>query len=318
MNISKLLYKTTGLMTKKYIASTAEKIGTDLISTGMSKTQIEIADVRKIIQSRIGKKHSSRILISDKFEDFKNFTMTNLNFSEIQAQKFFKGVFAAAIPGGMKTKNSFFKLDVSKVESLAILVNTITHECEHLMYQQFGIITSLTKRFTGVGTKRGASTDISPISGALNEKILKFQNCLISISGLKPPVVGGFTRFEKGESGMLKQLNMSSTEEFHDKVSSILRKEILKPAGNQDNIPILFGLLHIIPDEARAYAVGGRVERKLFHPNNRLTRSEMLSQIYSEAVKVVKTELLNEFKAMQGKYTPNKPANKVKTLPYLN
>lgn len=290
MNISGIFYKTTGLMSKKHIAKTAENIGTDLINIGLSKPQIEVNDIKQVIKSRIGEKQSSQILISDNFKDFRDFTMTNLKFTQEQSEKFFKGVYAAAIPGGGKINKSLLQLDLKKFESLNTLVNAVSHECEHLLYQRFGIFMGLVRKLA-----KNNNDDLpATFAGNMNAKLLEFQQELIKLSNLKAPVIGGFTRFKKGDSGILEQTNLKTLSDLHKKIEDILTSKILVVKNDQDKIPILAGLLTIIPDEIRAYKVGGIVERKLFHKNDRLTRSEMLAQVYSEALKTIKSVLKKE------------------------
>lgn len=131
------------------------------------------------------------------------------------------------------------------------------------------------------------------------------QGNLLLKSKLGSSATYGFTSYEAGIEGLLKQTGMKSKEELHKMLENLIRERIILPDCDKRNLKVLKALKALLKDESRAYKVGGKVERRHtdalnlksltengsaseFKPATNLTKSEMLAQLYNEAIVILK------------------------------
>lgn len=289
MNIHSLLYRVTGRMTNTQMVRTAEKIGLDLAAIGQKNGDIFVEDVQKVLESNIGKKAAERITISGKFSEFKEFVAKHLGIPEDTAIMFFDNSKAAAVPGG-KSNKFFFKINMESFDGILDKVNTISHECEHLLHQGLSFKAFFDRLQIKIKGNKWFEKYTAKYADLVNQKSMMLQVNLIGLAQVGENALGGFTKFKKGVDGLLAQTEFPSIEEMHKFLKDAIRKYILLPQGDKRNLTLINALRMIIKDESRAYKVGGKVERSLYPQTERLTKSEMVAQFYDETLKVLTKE----------------------------
>jgi hypothetical protein len=294
--VSNLIYKVTGRMTNKKIVKTAEKIGTELLNrANQNAGNIKVEDIKDVLALNIGNKKASTLIVSDKLDDFVNFVKKFLGFSDELGEKFFYQTKAAVVPGGGKTNNLFLKIDLTAFENLGEKVNTISHECEHLLHKKLSYRALLEKMQVKILGKKWLQRYMEKYVNLMNEKVFELQGNLLGRLNIGECATG-FTEFKKGSNPLLKQLELKSSDEMVDELRCLIKDYILLPKGDKKNLKILKALRGIMKDESRAYKVGGKLEAKASPNIDNVTKSELLAQYYDEAIKVLKQEIKNERK----------------------
>ena len=289
MNIHSLIYKVTGRMTKTQVVRTAENIGYDLLSKAQKNGDVFVEDIREVLESRIGKKAASRITITDNLKTFKSFLSKHLGLSDDLSEMYFYDSKAAAVPGGNSNK-FLFKINMQNFDNLAEKLNTITHECEHLLFKGVSFRAYFERLYMKIKGKKWLNKYVEKFAELVNKKNLSLQLNLLGVSQVGGCALGGFTKFKKGINGLLKQSEFQSRAQLHDFLRTNIRRDILLPQGDKRNLTLIKSLIGILKDESRAYRAGGRVEAKLLPNSDKITNSEMLAQLYDETIKVLTKE----------------------------
>jgi len=292
ITIGRLIYKATGVMSKKGIMKNCKAIGktlADEIQTTGGK--IEAKRVSELLEQTIGKKKASKITIAEDLDTFKAFAKENLNLTEEIAEEFYKSSLSAAIPPG-RTGKSLLNLRLKNINP-DIDLNIISHELEHLLYHNISLNAKISHAIIKAIPKKTYQNMLNRVSGLYNETMLDFQNELIKQSKLGSNAVYGITDQKAGLAGLLKQTGFESREALHDAIRTSIRQDILLPHCNSINLDLIKNIKKAIQDEARAYKVGGAVQH-YFAPSETINKSEMLAQLYDEAAIVLKGEVKNQ------------------------
>lgn len=321
INISKLIYKTTGIMSKKQIIRTCENVGnrlSDELLTGGGGAD-KASRVKELLTDAIGAKKASKVIITDDLATFKEFTAKELNFTDDLAEKFFQQSKSAVIPGP-KSNKSLLSLRIKNMRPEEA-VNSSSHELEHVLYQRLGFRPFRERIYLKIRGKKYLENYLQKYASLMNEKNMVLQGNLLLKSKLGSSATYGFTSYEAGIEGLLKQTGMKSKEELHKMLENLIRERIILPDCDKRNLKVLKALKALLKDESRAYKVGGKVERRHtdalnlksltengsaseFKPATNLTKSEMLAQLYNEAIVILKKEVrhqrMNKFKSFFG------------------
>lgn len=294
MNISKIIYNVTGRMTKKHIIKTAESIGTEIIKRAHAKGDLQISDINEIYIKKLGKKKASKIIISDKFEDFKNFAMKHLSFSDEMAEMFFMGSKATVLPNSNLSK-TFLKINLKDFDGLNEIANTIAHESEHLLFINFSFRNFFERLGLKIKGSKWANNYIKKYATKINEKNLALQQYLIYGAKVGEAALGGFSKHKRGIDGLLQQMEIPTLKDLQNSLTNIIT-HLTKGEDRKTKLKILKGIKFSFKDEVRAYRVGSNVERSLYPKTERATKSEILAQLFEETIKVLNGQIKTERK----------------------
>lgn len=311
VNISKLVFKATGIMPKKQIIRTCENIGNrlsdELLAGGGGA--IKASRVKELLTNAIGAKKASKVIITDDLATFKEFAAKELNLTDDLAEYFFRNSKSAVIPGP-KTNRSLLSLRTNDMKPEEA-VNLSSHELEHVLNQRLGFRAFRERIYIKVRGKKYLENYTKKYANVMNEKNMDLQANLVMKSKLGYSASCGFTSYEAGIEGLLKQTGMKSKQELHQMLENLIRKEIILPDCDKRNLKVLKALKAILKDESRAYKVGGKVERNYtnadtlkrltengsatdFKPTSNTTKAEMLAQLYDEAIVILKKEVRHQ------------------------
>ena len=291
--LGRLIYKATGIMSKRGIMKNCERIGNTLAQEIKTNGgNIQIKRVSELLENTIGKKKAAKITIAEDFDTFKNFAKENLNLSDELIDNIFKQTASSVIPPG-KSGKSLLNLKIHDMNNTEAL-NTTAHELEHLLYNNVSTMAKFRQFILKCMTKSQFENNLKKGSNITNKKLFNFQKYLIDLSNIGTTnLLKECTEHKAGLSGLLKQTGFKNHKELQDAIRTKIRQDILLPYCNPANLSILKVVKNAIKDEARAYKIGGKVQRN-FAPNENISKCEMISQIYNEASVVLKEEIKNQ------------------------
>lgn len=318
--ISKLIYKATGIMSKKQIMKTCGNIGKEVSENLRAGNNVDSAKIHEILAHSIGPKNAKKIIITDDLASFKEFAKREIGLTDEVAENFFNNSKSAVIPGP-KSNTLMLSLRTDRMLPDEI-VNTTSHELEHVLYKKVGLKALLGKSYLKLRGKKFLENYANKYGELFNTKNMHMQGNLIYKSKLGLSAIKGFTPYEAGIDGLLKQTGLKSKEELQEMLQKIISEKILLPDCDKRNLKVLQAVKETLKDESRAYKVGGSAERqhanavameevssngsphKDFKPATKLTKSEMLAQLYDEAIVVLKGEIkkqkINKVKSFLG------------------
>lgn len=240
---------------------------------------------------------------------FKEFAAKELNLTDDIAEMFFQNSKSAVIPGP-KSNRSLLSLRTNNMKPEEA-INLSSHELEHVLNQRLGFRAFRERIYLKIRGKKFLENYTQKYANVMNEKNMDLQGNLVLKSKIGYNASYGFTSYEAGIEGLLKQTGMKSKEELHKMLENLIRKEIILPDCDKRNLKVLRALKALLKDESRAYKVGGKVERNYanalnlkflteigsaskFKPTTNLTKSEMLAQLYDEAIVILKKEVRHQ------------------------
>ena len=294
ITIGRLVYKASGIMSKKGIVKNSEKIGrklADEIKTGEGKVKID--RIFELLERTIGKKKASNIIITDDFETFRDFARKNCKMSDDVIEDTFKHSLSLVMPPGKngKTLLSLRTSNTTTTESL----NITAHELEHVLYNNVSFSTKISRFIIKNMSDKKYESFLNSTTNIFNETMTDFQLELLKLCKIEKSASYGITEHKAGMEGLLKQTGCKNKEELHDKIRTIIRQDVLLPRCNIQNFSLLKVIRDGLQDEIRAYKVGGAVQRYV-EPSETLTKSEMFARLCEEAANVLKAELKNQKK----------------------
>lgn len=197
----------------------------------------------------------------------------------------------AMVVGDFKGKTMFF-LPIEKFLGDKA-VNVATHEFEHVLNQNYSLNAKFQKILMKIlGPARVEKMALKD-SERINMQNMRLQQDLIGQKLKISDPVDGVMPEIADKQGLIEHLGMASGHKLDVKLRQSVRK-ILEPEAEKDNIKTLKALDRVLPDEARAYQVGGKTAGRYLNLTEGATTSEMTSQLYTETVKAVKRELKSQ------------------------
>lgn len=292
-NIGKIIYKATGIMSKKQIMRTCSNIGNELSENLIRDKNINAGKIQEILTKNIGAKKVKQIKITDDIDSFKKFVKEEVGLTDEYAEYAFQNTKSAVIPGS-KSNTSLLSL---RIDSMAPdeIVNIATHEIEHVLTQRLGLRGKFEKLYLKIRGKKFAEKSLQKYGQLFNEKNMELQTNLLAKSGLDS-VTQGLTAFKAGQEGLCKQIGLKTKDELDKTITDIIHKNALLPDGDKRNLKILKAIKIILKDEARAYKAGGLAEKNFLKKtgaaqSENITKSEMYSQLYDETIGVLQKEI---------------------------
>ncbi|MBR5555981.1 hypothetical protein IKU74_08215 [bacterium] len=295
--IGRLVYKATGIMSKKGIMKNCKEIGTTLADEiKLSGGKIEHKRIHELLTERIGKKKATNIIISEDLDTFKKVSTENLKISDELAEHYFNNTKSIVVPN-LRTKETLLCLRTNTMNNTDAL-NATGHELEHVLYNNVSLFAKFKNIILKYAPKAIFEEVLKETSELLNKNGLLLQQHLITFSKLGADALSGNTKYKAGLQGLLNQTETKDREQLHQKISTIIRDKILPDYKTKDKLTILNGLKRLLKDESRAYKVGGAIQRYV-EPSETLSKSEMLAQLYNEAITVIKQEIKIQEKAQK-------------------
>lgn len=293
INIGEIIYKATGIMSKRQIMKTCSNIGDELSENLIKDKNINAGKIQEILTKNIGSKNVKQIKVADDIDSFKKFIKQEIGLTDEFAEYAFQNSKSAVIPSA-KNNTSLLSL---RIDSMAPdeIVNITTHEIEHVLSQSFGFRQKFAKLCMKIRGKKFAEKSLQKYGQLFNEKNMELQTNLLAKSGLGN-VTQGLTAFKAGQEGLCKQIGLKTKEELDKTITDIIHKNALLPDGDKRNLKILKAIKIILKDEARAYKAGGLAEKNFLKKtgavqSENITKSEMYSQFYDETIEMLKKEI---------------------------
>lgn len=309
MGIGDLIFRTTGIMTRKTIMRNCSKVGEQISDCVAKNESISSENISEIISNVIGKR-ASKINVAYDRESIVRTIQENFNVSEAVAKRHARVTRAVSVPKLLGKRTALIVPQNSKsVDN----VNLVPHELEHALMQTFKFSSKVKNMFLQLlkklPEKKFNTEKFGKNLSKINEKGEDLQGRLINeLSNLKGQV--GIVDMPATTEGLLKQCNCKSIEELRQKIREILyMNNILGTKNDLLNAAILKMLKASIKDESFAYKIGGISERKYnellgLNLEGKSSKSELVSLLYKEAYKVLSKEqrhaLMNSIKSMFG------------------
>lgn len=292
MNVSRLLYKTTGLMPKKEIVRTSKNIGRTLANEMKPGDKVDVCRVQELLRGAIGTKKAGKVVVADDFETFKKYA-SNLGLDECSAKSFFYNS-KSAVLSNPKDKSILLSLRTSAMDTGEAL-NTTAHELEHVLFRSVSSRAAFEKLYLKIRGNKYLENFIKKYGLILNQKTMNLQGGLIykgNFAGFN--AIGGYTSHPLSKKGLTAQLGLSTEKMMQRSIRSIVKDELVKDDPKL-NMKILKTFRGILKDESRAYKSGGAVERywseSIGAANPNANKSEMCGALYDEALSIVNKEI---------------------------
>ena len=306
MNIGNIVYRATGIMSKKEIVRRTSNIGHDILTHIKQNENITGENIGDILSKHIGK-DAKKICITTTKDECTKAIQKNLGFNEEIASQISETCLSASIPAGIKGGQTTLNLRLNDLEK-ELLANMSTHEIEHALYQTVSLnaklqtgkigkfITSVVQKILVPKKLRAKISEIANVACGQTQLFL-----IRDIGHFGSDGVRGWTKYQPTFEGLLKQTRCGSREELHQKIiqglyqNGVLGKNT-NPTFHKWNKICLGMLQHALKDESRAYNVGGQIQKEFYKMTHvatgkKATSSTMLSMLYDEAIIAMKNEL---------------------------
>ena len=312
LSLGRLVFKATGVMSKKGIVKNCKKVG-QRVAERMQETggRIENKEIQQILSDTIGKKAASKIKITGDKESFLEACRKNLGLPDNVSEYMYASSLSAAIPA--RGSGALVNLRLAKLSNKQI-ANLSSHELEHGLYYSFSSSAKKARLINKTSWGRKLIDKMMKKAPEVNEKCTVLQTKLISEIGNLGCSATGFTKGTSGISTLLEKSGCKSKKELQEKIRQMLYHENIISAGKEkDNAFVLKQLIGGLKDEKRAYTTGAFSEKYWNNLQGEdlkglVSKSELNATLYGEAIKVLKQELrhtrLNQVKRFFG-FKPN-------------
>ena len=294
VNLSRIIFKTTGMMSNKEVVKTSRKIGVLLAEETKNGSRFTTKRIGELLTDSIGKKRANKIVISDTYEDLERYMRALGVTDEVMMKDYYRGT-ASSVLTNPKDKSVLLSLRVKDYRPEEAL-NLASHELEHALSQSITPEVKFEYLYAKLRGKNYLENYIAKYGEVINQKNIELQDFLLSFSKLDRTIsgsaVGATTAYPLNIQGLVSHLELSNKKALDEILNNKL-KELLDQ-DNSTNEKILSSLSSILKEESRAYRVGGAVERHWkeingIHDSN-ANNSEMMALLYDETLKQVKKE----------------------------
>ena len=259
ITLGKMIYKLTGYMTKKELVRNAHAVGkqacTRMQETGRNLSSTEISE---ILSGVIGKKGAAKIEISDDKAGLIKAYMENLGVPKTHAEYIANSSLSAVIPKG-KSNKTHLNLRIGDMP-IYQSVNTISHETEHALHRTFSFDMLFTKFLEKSSWGRKYLQKIMAKSEVINDKSMKLQTNLITLTDWDN-AVGGIALEKARTDALLEITKCPNKQILREQIKKILyEKKVLEIGNDKQNNLVLKTVIAGLKDESRAYNAGASVE----------------------------------------------------------
>lgn len=309
VNLSRLFYKATGLMPRKEIVRTSQNIGKQLAKECEQGDTTSVKRVSELLTEVIGKKKAKKIVITDDFETFKQYT-ASLGLDEKTAKLYFEGS-KSAVLSNSNDKSVLLSLRINRM-SRREAINTIAHELEHTLFKTLSPRAKLEQYYIKLRGKKWMNNYVQKYGQLINEKAFWLQQKLLMNSKLGTDALSGKTQFPLSKQGLLSQMDIQSERELNNILKSAITQSDEMPPKTK--LKVLKSFRAILKDESRAYKAGGAAERfydsLIGASSTNANKSEMMALLYDETRKAVNREIKQVRKNRIKSFLGIKPKNK--------
>ena len=311
VNIGDLIYRTTGIMTKKTILRKSYAVGEKATEAALEHGKLRRQEFSEIFETTIGKRAGKIDLVTDKEETIKAMQKM-LDVSEEIARKIYASSASMVIPPN-KNAHTLLNLRLDDMPQHAV-GNISAHETEHALFDTFSLYAKVRKTLLRIPFIKNFAEKLSKKYGdVFNSRSNILQENMIQSTGLVSPV--GLTQNEN----ILEHIGLHNKKTLRKFLRSIIYgSKTLIPGEYKQNYIIADSLKNLFKDEARAYRVGGKAEQTYYKlqgldTKGKATISELRAELYKEAIKVLNREekrsLIKWLKSKLGISSSNKTEN---------
>lgn len=282
-------------MPNKEVVKTSQKIGVLLAEETKRGSSFTPKRIEELLTDSIGKKRANKIVISDTYEDLERY-MRALGVTDEAMMRDYYMSSASSVLTNPKDKSVLLSLRVKDYRPEEVL-NLASHELEHALSQSITPEVKFEYLYAKLRGKKYLENYIAKYGEVINKKNIELQDFLLTFSKLDRTIsgsaIGATTDYPLNIQGLINHLELPNKKALDEILNSRL-KELLFDQDNNTNAKILSSLSCILKEEARAYKVGGSVERHWkeingIHDSN-ANNSEMMALLYDETLKQVKKE----------------------------
>ncbi len=289
MFIGKLLFKTTGLMTKRMRMNTCTKLGETLaqkvITTG---EKINADDVSVFLKDIMGKRMKG-IRVSTNPDVACEFAVKEVGLPKTTAKAVVSNSLSS-VWSSPKTGNALLDLRIEAMDH-SEAINTAVHETQHLLNRTSSLKMKLAKLLGKLMPKK-VEKATQEYGTVLNLKNQFLQGDLICSLNVYHANVGYVDN--TAIKTLLEKFKCKNTKELKKTIREIIREDVIIPKCDKKNLTILKALAATIKDEANSYKVGGIAEKYFDMATGKVasgdTTSETIAKLYEKTVSVLKSE----------------------------
>ncbi len=296
VNFSRLIFKTTGLMSSKEVVRTSKGIGKRLADEVKAGNEITTSRISELLSESIGKKNADKIVISDKYEDLASY-LDVVGIKSDTIKKYIYTTSASTVLTNPKTKSVLLSLRL-KNKKVDEALNLVSHEMEHALNQSVTPKIKLEYLYAKLRGKKYLDNFIAKYGKLLNEKNMDLQSSLLYMSKLYGSSGGAFgatINQPPTVQGLLKHMSMQSEKALGNRLNREVKSLLVNDYKTDKKILKMCKV--VLKDESRAYKSGGAVERYWSEingiNNQNANNSEMMALLYDETLAQVKKESKN-------------------------
>ena len=291
MGIGRIIFKTTGFMTKRFRLNTCAELGEFLTNNSIKNgTPPSVEDVSLFLEQTLGSKKMKHIKVTGDKNILSDFLQNEMGMTKDTATYCSDHALSSAMVSPL-TRNALLDLRIADMSG-SKATNTAVHETQHLLKRTSAIDTRLGLLYSKIRGKKYTEKFVQKYSDILNKKNMLMQCNLIS--GLHfNDAAGGFVNGEAIDV-ILSKTGCKDIKQLREYIRKMIREDILIPGCDERNAKILQAMRLSLKDEANSYKIGGLAEKDYCRAKGIAysgdTKSETLSRLYDEANKVLKGE----------------------------
>lgn len=304
--------KFSGIMNNREIMKKSSEFGDIIAHKAAENGQVTINDIQSVINTQLGKKAKNINLVQNKEEFLKALQEAQGVPVEV-GEMIWQSSLSASMPNAKGAPILNIRANEIAVDKIA---NLSAHEYEHALQQAFSFKHKFAKLYLKTPLGKYAFKKMSPYAETINLDVMFMQGKCLAVGKFGRDAAGGITEYKATTEGLLKQAEVSDIKSLRDKFKDFLHYHIINDeCSSKVKMYKLQGLKASLPDEARAYAIGGKAEQTYLslvgkNPEGFATKSELNSMLNKEALKMVKKELrsmrikrIKEFFGVKSKLT---------------
>ena len=292
MGLGQVLFKATGLMTKRVRLNKCAELGEFLTQRTMQAGKTSLEDVSFFLEQNLSPAKMKRIKVAGDKNILRDFLSKEMEIPEEYAKFLAEYATLSSVAKSPVTGNALLDLRIADMKP-SQAINTCVHETQHLLKRTSAIDTRLSELYLKIRGGKYTQKLMQRYSEILNKKAVSTQQMLM---GEVLNYNHGLEGFANGEALdiILSKTGCKDIKQLREYLREMIRKEIVIPGCDKRNYKVLNGIRSVLKDEANSYKIGGIAEKNYCNASgiafNGDTKAETVSRLYSETAKVLRGE----------------------------
>lgn len=292
MGLGQVLFKATGIMTKRVRLNKCAELGEFLTQRTMQAGKTSLEDVSFFLEQNLSPAKMKRIKVAGDKNILRDFLSKEMEIPEEYAKFLAEYATLSSVAKSPVTGNALLDLRIADMKP-SQAINTCVHETQHLLKRTSAIDTRLSELYLKIRGGKYTQKLMQRYSEILNKKAVSTQQMLM---GEVLNYNHGTEGFANGEALdiILSKTGCKDIKQLREYLREMIRKEIVIPGCDKRNYKVLNGIRSVLKDEANSYKIGGIAEKNYCNASgiafNGDTKAETVSRLYSETAKVLRGE----------------------------